>query len=251
MFFLRSVSVSLSAGSAVKPQWSYREFSNLTNTITYPPSNIAILTSTASTPLPTAAKQTVEIVVGSAGTLSFNPNSLSVTRGTILRFDFLSLNHTLTQSSLDYPCLSSGKFDTGYRQFNPSNVSGKYLVDYEVQTEEPQWFYCAQDAPRSHCRSGMLFSLNTVNLLDRLNETLKMPASHPLITSPPGSCTTPHNTSSSTSSVPTYPISSWNSPRPNATSIVPEISNSASRLGYRLLFAFSGIVLFLANISVV
>ncbi|KAF2278983.1 uncharacterized protein EI97DRAFT_361235, partial [Westerdykella ornata] len=100
------------------------------------------------------------IVVGAAGQLAFNPDSLSVSKGTVLRFNFLGLNHTLTQSSLAHPCLNSTKFDSRFRQFNPLNISGNFMVEYEMKTEDPQWFYCAQEAPKSHCCSGMVFSLN-------------------------------------------------------------------------------------------
>ncbi|KAF2194734.1 hypothetical protein K469DRAFT_509556, partial [Zopfia rhizophila CBS 207.26] len=100
------------------------------------------------------------ILVGAAGKLAFNPDSISVSRGTILRFNFLGINHTLTQSTLDHPCTSNAQFDTGFRQFNPTNSSGKFLLEFEVDTDQPQWFYCAQELPISHCNSGMVFSLN-------------------------------------------------------------------------------------------
>ncbi|KAF2728555.1 hypothetical protein EJ04DRAFT_409330, partial [Polyplosphaeria fusca] len=100
------------------------------------------------------------VLVGASGHLDFNPSSVSATNGTILRFDFLGLNHTLTQSSLKHPCSNASMFDTSFGQFNPSNISGKFLVDFEVEHERPQWFYCAQAAPMSHCEAGMVFSLN-------------------------------------------------------------------------------------------
>ncbi|KAF2680643.1 hypothetical protein K458DRAFT_253790, partial [Lentithecium fluviatile CBS 122367] len=100
------------------------------------------------------------ILVGEAGQLIFNPDSLSVTRGTTLHFDFLGNNHTLTQSSFGHPCQNASRLDTGFNQQNSLNVSGKFLIDYVVQSDEPQWFYCAQEFPKSHCRAGMVFSLN-------------------------------------------------------------------------------------------
>ncbi|KAH8787534.1 hypothetical protein F5882DRAFT_262653, partial [Hyaloscypha sp. PMI_1271] len=100
------------------------------------------------------------VTVGAAGTLSFDPNEVDADIGDIIRFSFLALNHTLTQSSLSDPCTSSGTFSTGFNQFNPENVSGEFLVEYWVNTRDPQWFFCAQTDPKSHCKSGMVFALN-------------------------------------------------------------------------------------------
>ncbi len=110
-----------------------------------------------------SAPPTVEITVGAVGGLSFNPESVTVIPGTVLRFDFLGTNHTLTQSSLKHPCVNSSHFDTGFNQFNPKNVSGRFLVDYVVRSNASEWFYCAQSFPTSHCEAGMLFSVNPGN----------------------------------------------------------------------------------------
>ncbi|PVH98604.1 hypothetical protein DM02DRAFT_479424, partial [Periconia macrospinosa] len=100
------------------------------------------------------------ITVGGGGNLSFNPASVTAATGTTIRFDFVSGNHSLTRSSLNDPCQNSGLFDTGFAQHNPVEIKGKFLVDYVVNSTESQWFYCSQQNPRSHCRSGMVFSLN-------------------------------------------------------------------------------------------
>ncbi|KAF2010516.1 hypothetical protein BU24DRAFT_320898, partial [Aaosphaeria arxii CBS 175.79] len=110
------------------------------------------------------------IVVGAAGKLAFNPDSLSVDNGTILRFNFLGRNHTLTQSSFEHPCRNASLFDTGYEQFNPKNTSGAFVIDYLVETKEPQWFFCAQSSPTSHCHAGMVFSLNSPGRHDSFKE---------------------------------------------------------------------------------
>ena len=78
----------------------------------------------------------------------------------MIRFNFLSLNHTLTQSSFTQPCTNLGGFSTGFRQFNPKNVSGEFTVDYVVDTLDPQWFFCTQTKAISHCHAGMVFALN-------------------------------------------------------------------------------------------
>jgi plastocyanin len=101
-----------------------------------------------------------KVVVGKGGKLDFSPPSLNISRGSVIEFNFLGLNHTLTQSEFLNPCHSSGGFDSGFSQFNPANVSGKFVVEYMVTDEDPRWFFCAQTAKRSHCQAGMVFSLN-------------------------------------------------------------------------------------------
>jgi len=50
------------------------------------------------------AKPTTYITVGDYRNLSFSLNTLNATVGMILRFNFLSLNYTLTQSRFGDPC---------------------------------------------------------------------------------------------------------------------------------------------------
>lgn len=106
-----------------------------------------------------SVKPTATVIVGGAG-LKFSPASLNASIGSIVAFDFLSRNHTLSQSTLHNPCQRNGSIDTGFNQFNPTNVSGKFIVELEVTNEDPQWFLCAQDFNVSHCHAGMVFSLN-------------------------------------------------------------------------------------------
>ncbi|XTI92938.1 hypothetical protein V2W45_1248315, partial [Cenococcum geophilum] len=49
-------------------------------------------------------KPTAYITVRDRRNLSFSLNTLNATVGTILRFNFLSLNYTLTQSRFGDPC---------------------------------------------------------------------------------------------------------------------------------------------------
>lgn len=106
------------------------------------------------------AQAQATVIVGSGGKLVFAPSSLNVSVGTTVTFDFLGLNHTLTQSDLATPCQYNGNFDSGFRQFNPTNVSGKFLIKYHVTDAQPKWFFCAQELNGSHCHAGMVFSLN-------------------------------------------------------------------------------------------
>ncbi|KAI9799070.1 MAG: hypothetical protein M1833_004264 [Piccolia ochrophora] len=100
------------------------------------------------------------VVVGAGGNLTFLPSIVQAALGDHVQFEFLKLNHTLTRSTLESPCHWNGSLDTGFNQFNPANSSGKFIVDLEVTSEEPQWFFCRQVIPTSHCRKGMVFALN-------------------------------------------------------------------------------------------
>lgn len=103
------------------------------------------------------AKQTHYVQVGAQGQLVYGPNQLNAKVGDIVRFDFLKLNHTVTQSSFSKPCTPNGGFDTGFNQFNPQNISGKFIVDFYVNTTSPLWFYCKQSG---HCNKGMVLGIN-------------------------------------------------------------------------------------------
>jgi plastocyanin len=152
MCYLQTLSVTLAATTSIT--WkSLGEGWNV--------SSLAIAQATPTARLSTLLQQqSIDIRVGDRGMLTFNPESVTVLPGTLLRFDFLGLNHTLTQSSFDDPCHSNLKFDTGFHQFHPQNISGRFQVEYMVNSSRPQWFFCAQNAPRPHCASGMVFSLN-------------------------------------------------------------------------------------------
>jgi hypothetical protein len=59
-------------------------------------------------------KPTAHIIIRDCGNLSFFLNTLNTTVGTILKFNFLSLNHTLTQSHFGDPCQSNNQFNTDF-----------------------------------------------------------------------------------------------------------------------------------------
>lgn len=108
-----------------------------------------------------AAKATHSVVVGANGDLIYGPSQLNAAIGDIIRFDFNSTNHTVTQSSFNAPCSPlAGGFNTGFNQVNKLNHTGVIFVDFEVQVDTPLWFYCAQTAKVSHCHKGMVLGIN-------------------------------------------------------------------------------------------
>lgn len=99
------------------------------------------LSSSSSLAGPTESATTHLVDVGADGGLLFDPNQLNASIGDTVRFNFLGKNHSVTQSDLAAPCTHNGGFDTGLNQFNPLNISGKFLVEFRVDTSAPLWFY--------------------------------------------------------------------------------------------------------------
>jgi plastocyanin len=236
MFFLNPIVTSLTVSGAF---WSHRELPWNSSSIGMP----LFASATSSVTAPT--RQVVEIAVGAAGLLAFNPASVNVMEGTVLRFNFLGLNHTLTQSVFHHPCLSNSQFDTGFRQFNPSNSTGKFIVDFEVNSSQPQWFFCAQQTPKSHCHAGMVFSLNPYGKQSDFIDNARNSRHAPVITSPPGLayCSGMGTTPLSHMVRPSDGTVSWTMQPPNVTSISPQISNDGQRLGYWVSNLLGGLLL--------
>ncbi|TVY44265.1 putative GPI-anchored cupredoxin [Lachnellula occidentalis] len=104
------------------------------------------------------------VVVGAEGKLLYKDNQIIASIGDIIRFDFNSTNHTVTQSTLQKPCepLQDG-FNTGFTNFNDQNRTGVVpTVDYIVGVSTPLWFYCAQPKG-THCQKGMVLGINPGN----------------------------------------------------------------------------------------
>lgn len=95
----------------------------------------------------------------------FTPQRLNANIGDQIIFEFHALNHTLTQSSLERPCASLQQFDTGFNQFNPQSKENVVTV-ITVNSLEPQWFFCRQNRPTSHCHMGMVFAINPGDQMD-------------------------------------------------------------------------------------
>jgi len=86
---------------------------------------------TPSSPTPTHTVQ-----VGPGGAFVFDPPEVAAARGDIIRFMFVSGNHTVTQSTLEQPCIPNG-FDTGFVNVDER---GPRHVDYVVDSDQA-WFH--------------------------------------------------------------------------------------------------------------
>ncbi|TQS34452.1 hypothetical protein Golomagni_05165 [Golovinomyces magnicellulatus] len=102
--------------------------------------------------------KTHNVVVGGKKGLIFEPEQINASVGDIVIFQFMSKNHTVTQSSFEKPCEPIDKgMDSGFMP-NPDDImSPAPQVAMQVTGMKPMWFYCKQ---ASHCGKGMTFSIN-------------------------------------------------------------------------------------------
>lgn len=129
------------------------------------PSSSAVYSNYTNTNTAHASKQTHHVKVGIFNNkVQFVPNNVNAEVGDVVLYDFLKQSHSLTQSEFLTPCTYNGGFDTGLNQINKYNVSGLFLIPFEVTTTKPQWFYCKQ---QGHCGQGMVFGLNPGNKMDQ------------------------------------------------------------------------------------
>ena len=99
--------------------------------------------------------------VGKNG-LTYTPPFIYAKPGDHVRMNFYSANHTLVQSDFATPC--EPKPWGIFAGFQPTNVTKNDTglvtfrsIWFEVYTDAPLWFYCAQ---AKHCQAGMTFAIN-------------------------------------------------------------------------------------------
>jgi len=101
---------------------------------------------------------TINVLVGQNGTLTYTPGSVNASEGDIISFQFLTGNHTVTQSNFSDPCI---RLTTGIdSDFQPVGTNATMVPQYSfnvTNTSTPLWFYCRQ---ARHCESGMVFAVN-------------------------------------------------------------------------------------------
>jgi plastocyanin len=133
------------------------------------------------------------VQVGIQNQTLFRPNQLDAAVGDIVIFNFHQSNLTVSESTLDEPCIASKDFDTGLHQFI-TNGARMPLVAFSVENSAPRWFFCQQKMIRSHCNDGMVFGLNPGEkmndfLQNALNQT--DPDTHPCLPDDSASCIEP------------------------------------------------------------
>jgi plastocyanin len=135
----------------------------VTETVTYQSQTWAtVYESYPDSPGPTpAAQQGVEhrVKVGGNKTLTFEPTTVYANVRDTIVFEFLTKNHTATQSSFGSPCqkLADGKgFDSGFMPVADGTTDFPTFT-ITVDKPDPIWVYCRQD---THCGKKMVFAVN-------------------------------------------------------------------------------------------
>ncbi|KAI0479267.1 Cupredoxin [Xylariaceae sp. FL0804] len=104
-----------------------------------------------------AALTTHQVMVGGDAGLVYTPDTIEANVGDMVVFNFMSTNHTATQSTFTTPCIKSdGGFDSDFKP-NADNTTPPPQVAMQVMVDTPLWFYCRQTG---HCGMGMTFSIN-------------------------------------------------------------------------------------------
>lgn len=104
-----------------------------------------------------APLQTHVVQVSGLTDNSFAPDHVAAAIGDIVRFEFCGGNVSISQSSIRSPCRRSGSFDTGFQGVKEKH---RGFVDLQIVTTSPQWFFCQEAKPRSHCAPDMTFVVN-------------------------------------------------------------------------------------------
>ncbi|TFK42337.1 hypothetical protein BDQ12DRAFT_676030 [Crucibulum laeve] len=99
----------------------------------------------------------ITIAVGANNGLVFDPPSVTAQLNDNLIFQFMSKNHSVTQSTFANPCTKSG-IDSGFQAVTPGNVPQWNVTVNDPTT--PLWMFCAQTNPANHCQAGMVFAVN-------------------------------------------------------------------------------------------
>ncbi|KAG6853923.1 hypothetical protein C0991_012413 [Blastosporella zonata] len=85
------------------------------------------------------AAETITVMVGQNGTLAYSPESITANAGDVVNFQFLSKNHTVTQSSFANPCAPlttpTVGIDSGF-QFVPTNATS--FPQYSITIQNGQ-----------------------------------------------------------------------------------------------------------------
>ncbi|OJD09735.1 hypothetical protein AJ78_08954 [Emergomyces pasteurianus Ep9510] len=66
-------------------------------------------------------------LVDDGDVIAFRPNRVNINIGDKVVFEFLELNHSLTQSMIGQPCTPAQQLNSDFKNFNPTNRTGLTL----------------------------------------------------------------------------------------------------------------------------
>ncbi|KAJ4155225.1 hypothetical protein LMH87_000481 [Akanthomyces muscarius] len=103
--------------------------------------------------------------VNNATGLKFWPEKIKAEPGSMVQFQFLAGNHTVTQSDFDHPCKPIKEVNpsalgifSAYQPVAASVAKGEVPVfTIMVNDTKPMWFFCSQGP---HCEKGMALVIN-------------------------------------------------------------------------------------------
>ncbi|MCJ1361962.1 hypothetical protein MMC16_001063 [Acarospora aff. strigata] len=125
----------------------------------------APVSAAASESSPAAGMVSVQVVKVSNknGSLTFAPNDIKATPGSMVQFHFYPKNHSVVQSTFDQPCQPINNIMpnvTGmFSGFMPVAAGASEMPVYTIMVNDtkPIWFYCSQG---QHCQAGMVGVIN-------------------------------------------------------------------------------------------
>ncbi|KAI0692992.1 Cupredoxin [Cerioporus squamosus] len=105
-----------------------------------------------------------QVTVGGIGILKYDPEFVNADPGDTVTFVFKQKNHTVTQSTLESPCVQAADgFDSGFVPV-PDDQTGNFTIaQFTVPDTNPVWVYCRQ---ANHCQQGMVFAINPGDKFD-------------------------------------------------------------------------------------
>ena len=101
---------------------------------------------------------------GTAGQI-FSPEKITAPVGSMVQFQFMGGNHTVTQSNFANPCIPLSTSNTSATGFHSdyvpamNNQETGRVPAYTIMINDtaPIWAYCAQG---QHCQNGMALVIN-------------------------------------------------------------------------------------------
>ncbi|RPD59171.1 Cupredoxin [Lentinus tigrinus ALCF2SS1-7] len=114
--------------------------------------------------IPVARGADHQVVVGGIGVLKYDPEFVTADIGDTVTFVFKQKNHTVTQSTLESPCVQAADgFDSGFVPVPDDQTSNFTVAQFTVSDTKPVWVYCRQ---ANHCQQGMVFAINPADKFD-------------------------------------------------------------------------------------
>ncbi|TQV95019.1 hypothetical protein V2A60_009904 [Cordyceps javanica] len=103
--------------------------------------------------------------VNNATGLKFWPEKIKAAPGSMVQFQFLAGNHTVTQSDFDHPCMPIKEVNPSalgiFSAYQPvaASAAKKEIPVFTIMVNDtkPMWFFCSQGP---HCEKGMAMVIN-------------------------------------------------------------------------------------------